>query len=141
VKIFADERARVNLPLGLQPLRRDIVVGRDREHALEVGAQMSRPWFEQMAAVGASELDPSEAGPRIRDQVSRNFILGSAGECAEQLRTIGERAPIGPIVVRGNWPGMDPVQIEDYLDSLGAELIPAMREFHPSTVPVTDDPE
>lgn len=139
VKVFADERARVSLPLGPQPLRRDIVVGRDREHALDVAAQMSRPWFEQMAGVGANEIDPDEAGSRIREQVSRNFILGSADECAEQLRAIGERAPIGPILVRGNWPGMEASEIEAYLDSLGAELIPAMRDYHPSSVVVGDD--
>lgn len=139
VQVFADERARANLPLGLQPLRRDIVVGRDREHALDVATEMSRPWLLQMAGVGANELDPREAGPGIRDQVSRNFILGSADDCAEQLRAIGERVPIGPILVRGNWPGMEPEQVEAYLDDLGAELIPAMREFHPSGALVSEE--
>jgi alkanesulfonate monooxygenase SsuD/methylene tetrahydromethanopterin reductase-like flavin-dependent oxidoreductase (luciferase family) len=134
VKIFADERARVGKPMGRQPLRREIVVGRDREDAIERAIAMARPWYLQMAAMGTKEVDPGEVASQMRDVVTRSFVLGSAAECAEQLGAIGERTPVNPVVTRGNWPGMSPDEMVEYVETLGRELIPMMRDYESTEV-------
>jgi alkanesulfonate monooxygenase SsuD/methylene tetrahydromethanopterin reductase-like flavin-dependent oxidoreductase (luciferase family) len=129
VKIYADERERVGKPMGRLPIRREIVVGRDRADAIERAAELARPWYLQMASMGTKEVDPDEVTSQMRDVVSRSFVLGSAAECAEQLRAIGDRVPINPVVTRGNWPGMTTEDLIAYLDALGEELIPSMRDY------------
>lgn len=127
--IFVAEREQLGKPVGRQPLRREIVVGRDREDAIAKAIEMAQPWYLQMAAMGTKEVDEAEVISGMRDVVTRSFVLGTAEECAEQLRAIGERAPINPVVTRANWPGMSPDGMVEYVRELGRELIPAMRDY------------
>jgi alkanesulfonate monooxygenase SsuD/methylene tetrahydromethanopterin reductase-like flavin-dependent oxidoreductase (luciferase family) len=129
VKVFADERARLGKPFGRLPIRREIVIGRDRADAIENAAEMAKPWYLQMASMGTKEVDPAEVESQMRDVVGRSFILGSAVECADQLRALGDSAPIDPVITRGNWPGMSTEDLIAYIETLGRELIPSMREY------------
>lgn len=129
VRIFADERERLGKPFGRLPLRREIVVGRDREDAIARAVAMARPWYEQMASQGTKEVSSAEVAGQMRDVVTRSFILGSAAECAEQLRAIGDRVPVNPVVTRGNWPGMTTDDMIAYVETLGHELIPSLRDY------------
>ena len=140
VKIFADERERLGKPFGRLPLRREIVVGRDREDAITKAVEMAQPWYLQMAAMGTKEVDPQEVISQMRDVVTRSFILGSAAECADQLRAIGDRVPVNPVVTRGNWPGMTTEDMIAYIETLGEELIPSLRDYHSSESLVLPEP-
>jgi alkanesulfonate monooxygenase SsuD/methylene tetrahydromethanopterin reductase-like flavin-dependent oxidoreductase (luciferase family) len=130
VKVFADERERLGKPFRRLPLRREIVVGRDRGDATARAIEMAQPWYLQMAAMGTKEVDPSEVVAQMHDIVARSFVLGSAAECAEQLRAMGDRTPINPVVTRGNWPGMSVRDMVEYIETLGEELIPSMRDYN-----------
>jgi alkanesulfonate monooxygenase SsuD/methylene tetrahydromethanopterin reductase-like flavin-dependent oxidoreductase (luciferase family) len=129
VKVFTDEREKLGKPLSRLPIRREIVVGADRPDAVAKAAAMAQPWYLQMARMGTKEVNPQELADQMPEVVARSFILGSAADCAEQLRWIGERVPVNPVITRGNWPGMTSEQLIDYLDTLGRELIPSMRDF------------
>lgn len=135
VEIFADERRRLCRPWGRLPLRREIVIGRDREDAIAKALVMTRPWYLQMAGQGARDIDRGKVAERMREVITRNFVVGSAAECADQLRAIGAGVPVNPVVTRGNWPGMTTEDMVRYVETLGAELIPSMREFHPTGGP------
>jgi alkanesulfonate monooxygenase SsuD/methylene tetrahydromethanopterin reductase-like flavin-dependent oxidoreductase (luciferase family) len=129
VKVFADERAKHGKPFNRLPIRREIVVGRNREDAIAKAAEMAQPWYLQMAAMGTKEVNRDEIIAQMPEVVARSFILGSAAECAEQLRAIGDRVPINPVVTRGNWPGMDTNAMIAYIEELGRELIPSLRDY------------
>lgn len=133
VKIFADEREKLGKPFGRQPLRREIVVGRDREGAIEKAVEMAQPWYLQMASMGTKEVDRDEIVSGMPEVVSRSFLLGSAEDCAQQLRAIGERVPINPVVTRANWPEMGPDEMVEYVEELGRELIPMLRDYESTT--------
>jgi len=95
-----------------------------------------------MAAMGTKEVNRDEIIAQMPEVVARSFILGNAAECADQLRSIGDRVPINPVITRGNWPGMSVDDMVDYLDELGRELIPSLRDYQPTdtlAVPETTD--
>ena len=48
--VFAAERERAGRPMGRMPLRREIVVGRDRDDALARAAWMGRGWYDSLVA-------------------------------------------------------------------------------------------
>jgi alkanesulfonate monooxygenase SsuD/methylene tetrahydromethanopterin reductase-like flavin-dependent oxidoreductase (luciferase family) len=127
--VFAAERERLQLPLNRSLLRREVFVGRDREDATATAMRMVRIWYEQMAAVGAREFDPQQVSAELLAMVEHSFVVGSAAECAAELRALGERVPVSPIVVRANWPGIARDEILGYIASLGEELIPSLRDF------------
>lgn len=129
VKIFADERDELGRPWGKLPLRREIVVGSDREDATQKAIEMAQPWYLQMAAMGTKEVDPAEVKAQMRDVVTRSFVLGSGEECAAQIRAMGDLVPIDPVVTRGNWPGMTTDDMIAYIETLGRELVPALRDY------------
>jgi hypothetical protein len=130
--IFVDERVRVGKPVTRQPLRREILVGRDREDAITKAVAMAQPWYQQMAAMGTKEVDPAQVAGKMRVVVTRSFVLGSAEECANQLEEIGRSARVNPVVTRANWPELSTTEMVDYVRTLGRELIPAMRDFESS---------
>lgn len=129
VKIFADEREKLGKPLGRLPLRREIVVGSDYEDATRKAIEMAQPWYLQMAAMGTKEVDPAEVKAQMHDVVTRSFVLGSGAECAEQIKAIGDAVPVDPVVTRGNWPGMSTDDMIAYIETLGEEMIPALRDY------------
>ena len=49
------------------------------------------------------------------------------------MREIGAAAPVNPIITRANWPGMSPDESVAYIELLGEELIPALKDFESVT--------
>jgi len=82
-------------------------------------AQRDRTW-----AGSAEQLSSSFA-----DQVSNHVIAGTAQECIAQLTAIARELPVGPLVVRPQWPDMESDDVIAYLDELGQELVPALKEL------------
>jgi alkanesulfonate monooxygenase SsuD/methylene tetrahydromethanopterin reductase-like flavin-dependent oxidoreductase (luciferase family) len=136
--IFVDERERLGLPVTPQPLRREIVVSSDRDDAISKAVAMAQPWYLHMAEIGNEHMNRDEVIASMAKVVDRTFVLGSADQCAAQLRAIGDVAPIGPVITRASWPGMSADAAVEYLDSLGEELVPAMREYVASPVLIRD---
>lgn len=93
VEIFADERRRLRRPWGRLPLRREIVISRDREDAIAKAVEMARPWYLQMAGQGARGVDRGDVAERMRGVITRNFVVRSAAECADTRSTTNERTP------------------------------------------------
>ncbi len=132
--VFAAERERAGRPMGRMPLRREIVVGRDRDDALARAAWMGRGWYDSLVAVGSPHFD---AFPTVQDWVRSSFVYGSAADVAAEIRAIGDRVPVDPVLTRAHWPGMTSEQAIANIDSLGRELVPALRDY----VPVRDLPQ
>jgi alkanesulfonate monooxygenase SsuD/methylene tetrahydromethanopterin reductase-like flavin-dependent oxidoreductase (luciferase family) len=132
--VFAAEREGTGRPMGRMPLRREIVVGRDRDDALSRAAGMGRVWYDSMIAIGSPHFDRF---PTVQDWVRSGFVCGSAADVAAEIRAIGDRVPVDPVLTRAHWPGMTSEQAVANIDSLGRELVPALRDY----APVPDLPE
>jgi alkanesulfonate monooxygenase SsuD/methylene tetrahydromethanopterin reductase-like flavin-dependent oxidoreductase (luciferase family) len=131
VELFAAERAELGKPMGPQPLRREIVVGRDRTDASARAAAMGRAWYQSMVDIGSPRFGPGGELATIEDFVRTGFVVGSAEECVGEIRSIGDRVPVDPVVTRAHWPGMSTEQAVAYIDSLGEELVPMLGEVGP----------
>jgi alkanesulfonate monooxygenase SsuD/methylene tetrahydromethanopterin reductase-like flavin-dependent oxidoreductase (luciferase family) len=105
---FFDARAEVGRSRsGRQPLRREIMVGRDREDALAKAVQAASPWYINMAKTGHNKyVDPEGLIASIPGVLASHWVLGDAEDCARQLREIGAAVPVNPVITRANWPGM-----------------------------------
>jgi len=129
IALFQETRAELGLPPCERfPLRREVTVGKDREDALRRYEQRARGKYVAYAqrdrtwAGSAEQLSSSFA-----EQVSDHVIAGTAEECIAQLTAIARELPVGPLVVRPQWPDMEPDDVVAYLDELGREVVPAMK--------------
>jgi alkanesulfonate monooxygenase SsuD/methylene tetrahydromethanopterin reductase-like flavin-dependent oxidoreductase (luciferase family) len=128
---FFDAREEAGRPRsGRQPLRREIMVGRDREDALAKAVKVASPWYINMAKTGHNKyVDPEGLIASIPGVLAGHWVLGDAEDCARQLREIGAAVPVNPVITRANWPGMSPEESVAYIELLGEELIPALKDF------------
>jgi alkanesulfonate monooxygenase SsuD/methylene tetrahydromethanopterin reductase-like flavin-dependent oxidoreductase (luciferase family) len=131
VGLFADERERLGKPLLRQPLRRELVVGADKADATRRAAVMGREWYERMVAISSPGFGPGEKLATIEDFVRTGFVTGTAEEIVSEIRAIGDRVPVDPLITRANWPGMTTDEAVAYVESLGRELVPALRAYKP----------
>jgi alkanesulfonate monooxygenase SsuD/methylene tetrahydromethanopterin reductase-like flavin-dependent oxidoreductase (luciferase family) len=132
VGLFAEERAALGKPLLPQPLRREIVVGRDADDAFARAARMGRIWYERMVAISSPGFGPGQKLATIDDFVRTGFVTGTAEACVRQIRAIADHVPVNPVITRANWPGMTADEAVAYIESLGRELVPALREIEPA---------
>jgi alkanesulfonate monooxygenase SsuD/methylene tetrahydromethanopterin reductase-like flavin-dependent oxidoreductase (luciferase family) len=125
--MFMEVRETHGLPLSAQPMRREIVVGTNREDAIEKAVRMAGPQLAHMAGVNDTGLLRTKGDP-MAAIVQRSFILGNPAECAQELSATAQRLPVNPVITRAGWPGMTFDDSVQYLDSLGAELIPSLKQ-------------
>ena len=110
------------------------MVGRDREDALAKAVEVASPWYLNMAKTGHNKyVDPEGLIASIPGVLAGHWVLGDAGDCARQLREIGATVPVDPVITRANWPGMSPGESVAYIELLGEELIPALKDFESVT--------
>lgn len=129
VRLFAEERERLGKPLLPQPLRREIVVGTDRDDALARAAGMGREWYDRMVAIASPGFGPGQRLTTIDDFVGTGFVTGTAADCVHEIRVIADQVPVNPVITRANWPGMTTDEAVAYIEGLGRELVPALREL------------
>lgn len=115
---------------GKVPLRREIMLGRNREDALERAVQVASEWYINMSAQSKEGyVDPDELRRSAGNTMAKHWVLGDPEDVAQQLRDIGSVVPVDPIVTRANWPGMTTQDSVDYIRMLGEQVIPAVRDF------------
>ncbi|HTC69818.1 MAG TPA: hypothetical protein VK662_09645, partial [Acidothermaceae bacterium] len=119
---------------GRQPLRREIMLGANYDDALAKAVEVATPWYVNMANTGHNKyVDPEGLVKSIPGVLSTHWVLGNAEECAAQLRAIGESVPVNPVITRANWPGMTPDDSVAYIELLGEQLIPLLKDFESVT--------
>lgn len=130
---FFDAREAAGLSrTGQQPLRREIMLGTDREDALAKAVAVGAEWYLNMARTGHNKyVDPAGLEASIPGVMAKHWVLGDAADCAAQLREIGAAVPVNPVITRANWPGMTPDDSVAYIGRLGDELVPAIKDFDP----------
>lgn len=128
IRTYAAERTERGLPLNPLPLRRELMIGADFDDAVARFAAVARGKYEAYAGRGMTLLGDEEVrnfGDTVRDHV----ILGSAEECRRQIADIAAALPVGPLLVRPHWPGMDVDETVAYLDHVGREIVGPLREL------------
>jgi alkanesulfonate monooxygenase SsuD/methylene tetrahydromethanopterin reductase-like flavin-dependent oxidoreductase (luciferase family) len=121
---FDAERRRHDLPLVRVPIRREIIVGRDVEEAVDAYASRARDRFlayaERGAGFIADESDRLREG--FREWALERAILGSADDCVSQLARL-DATRLGPVIVRPSWPDMSADAVDDYIRDVGRNVV------------------
>lgn len=123
--VHVAERAAVGLPpVERHPIRREIVLGRNRDHARDRFAAMTTTRFRAYAERERLSLP----GSTPAGEEASTAILGEPDDVVGQLRELEARLPIGPVVVRAQWPGMSVDDVQGYLDELGECVVRPLTE-------------
>ncbi|HEY3260788.1 MAG TPA: LLM class flavin-dependent oxidoreductase [Pseudonocardiaceae bacterium] len=129
MSLYEDERERLGRPQVRHPLRREIVPAPTTDDAFRRFELMAK---ERLIAYARRQLATRDAGElesSFRELAAKEAFLGTPAECIRQIRELAAIVPIDPIIVRAQWPGMPADQVVEYLDELGEEVIPAMRQI------------
>jgi alkanesulfonate monooxygenase SsuD/methylene tetrahydromethanopterin reductase-like flavin-dependent oxidoreductase (luciferase family) len=131
LSIYEDERTRLGKPQVRHPLRREIVPGTTTEAAFERFEYMAK---ERLVAYAQRQLATRDAGEltsSFREVAAKETFIGTAEECVAQIRELAALVPIDPILVRAQWPHLTGDEVVAYLDDLGRDVVPAVREITP----------
>jgi alkanesulfonate monooxygenase SsuD/methylene tetrahydromethanopterin reductase-like flavin-dependent oxidoreductase (luciferase family) len=136
--VYEDERERLGIPQVRHPLRREIVPGPTTEAAFERFEYMAK---ERLVAYAQRQLATRDAGAltsSFREVAAKETFIGTPDECVAQIRELAAVAPVDPILVRAQWPHLTGDEVVAYLDDLGRDILPAVREIDPVARVVRD---
>ncbi len=121
-RVYAEERSRLGLTVGPQPLRRDVSIGSGREEALQRFLDRAVGRYHAYAANERSAVRDTES---VEESIASHLVFGTMEQCVDTIRSIDDEIPVDPVIVRPSWPGMDPASVVAEIDRLG-ELAAAL---------------
>ena len=131
LSLYEDERERLGKPQVRHPLRREIVPAATTEAAFERFEYMAK---ERLVAYAQRQLATRDAGEltsSFREVAAKETFIGTPDECVAQIRELAAVVPVDPILVRAQWPHLTGDEVVAYLDDLGRDIVPAVREIEP----------
>jgi len=131
LSLYEDERERLGKPQVRHPLRREIVPAATTDAAFERFEYMAK---ERLVAYAQRQLATRDAGEltsSFREVAAKETFIGTPDECVAQIRELAAVVPIDPILVRAQWPHLTGDEVVAYLDDLGRDIVPAVREIDP----------
>ena len=131
LQVYEGERDRLGLPQVRHPLRHEIVPGRTTEEALERFETMAKARLIAYAQRSLATRDAGAIAADFRALAEKEAFLGTPEECVAQVAALAAVAPVDPIIVRAQWPDMAADEVVAYLDDLGEQVIPALRDITP----------
>lgn len=137
--IFRTEQVARGIAPSLQPLRRNVFLGADRQDAMEQFMRASANRYLHYARNGHEQWRVDEIERSFADAVGHHVLAGSADEVLAELRAIAGALPVNPLILRAGWPDMDPDWFISYVETLGRELVPGIAGIEPMdlTAPAT----
>jgi alkanesulfonate monooxygenase SsuD/methylene tetrahydromethanopterin reductase-like flavin-dependent oxidoreductase (luciferase family) len=127
--IYEDERDRLGRPQVKHPLRREIIPAATTEAAFERFEAMAKKRLLAYANRQLATRDAGEIARQFREVARKEAFIGTPEECVTQIRDLARLIPVDPIIVRAQWPRMTGDEVVEYLDHLGRDIVPAMREI------------
>jgi alkanesulfonate monooxygenase SsuD/methylene tetrahydromethanopterin reductase-like flavin-dependent oxidoreductase (luciferase family) len=127
--LYEDERERLGRPQVKHPLRREIIPAPTTDLAFDRFESMAKERLLAYAARSLATRDAGELSREFHDVAARETFIGTPDACIEQIRALAAIVPIDPILVRAQWPRMTADQVVAYLDDLGRDIVPAVREI------------
>lgn len=129
LSLYEDERERLGKPQVRHPLRREIVPAVTTDAAFERFEYMAK---ERLVAYAQRQLATRDAGELtslFREVAAKETFIGTAAECVAQIRELAAVVPVDPILVRAQWPHLTGDEVVAYLNDLGRDVVPAVREI------------
>ena len=131
LETFREEQVKRGLAPSLQPLRRNVFLGADRQDAMEQFMRASANRYLHYAKSGHEQWRVEDIETSFADAVGAHVLAGAADDVLTGIQQIARTLPVNPLILRAGWPDMDPDWFVSYLDKLGAELVPGIAEIRP----------
>jgi alkanesulfonate monooxygenase SsuD/methylene tetrahydromethanopterin reductase-like flavin-dependent oxidoreductase (luciferase family) len=131
LSVYEDERDRLGRPQSRHPLRREIVPGRTTDEAYARFEAMAKDRLIAYAQRSLATRDEAQIAASFREVAAKEAFVGTPAQCVAQIAALAEVLPIDPVIVRAQWPDMTADDVVAYLDDLGKDVIPAVREITP----------
>jgi alkanesulfonate monooxygenase SsuD/methylene tetrahydromethanopterin reductase-like flavin-dependent oxidoreductase (luciferase family) len=131
LSVYEDERDRLGRPQACHPLRREIVPGRTTDEAYARFEAMAKDRLIAYAQRSLATRDEAEIAASFREVAAKEAFVGTPAQCVAQIAALARVLPIDPVIVRAQWPDMTADDVVAYLDDLGKDVIPAVREITP----------
>lgn len=125
--MFSAIRAERGLAPVPVPMRREIVLGRDRSDALDAYATRSRERYFAYTRRGNDEYQ--RHGSSLDDFESwatERAIFGSSEDCVAAIAERLDPERFSPLIVRAAWPGQSPERVIADLNELGRQVVAPM---------------
>ena len=107
-------------------VRREMIIANTREEAKRLAEERNGLRYSIYKKWGlAGSNTPIDKGPQMN--VEEQFILGTPGECAEQLADLRKRLGMTHFVFKAHWQGLPHKDAMHQLERFGTEVIPAYR--------------
>jgi alkanesulfonate monooxygenase SsuD/methylene tetrahydromethanopterin reductase-like flavin-dependent oxidoreductase (luciferase family) len=127
--VYGEERRLHELPLNRLPVRRELMLGADRDDALSRFQAVAQGKYIAYADRGMHLLTAGEVRAQFASTVQDHVILGDPADCRAQLVDFAGRIPTEYINVRPHWPGMSAAQTVAYLEEVGREIVGPLAEL------------
>lgn len=129
IDIYVGERRALDLPLTKFPLRRELQIADTFDEALSDFASVARGKYVSYADQGMGLLDKQRVEREFLENVKDHVLLGSAEQVRAQIIEIAGRLPVGPLLIRPHWPGMDAAATTAYLERVGREVVEPLADL------------
>ena len=129
--IFRDEQRARGVEPNHVPLRRNVFLGDDYDHAVSEFVRVSKERYLVYAQRGLDLYDPEELERNFVAMAGKHAVIGTGDDVIRELTDLAAQLPIDPIVVRPGWPVLEPEEIVAFLDRFGREVTPAMKSLEP----------
>jgi alkanesulfonate monooxygenase SsuD/methylene tetrahydromethanopterin reductase-like flavin-dependent oxidoreductase (luciferase family) len=129
LSIYEDERELLGRPQVRHPLRREIIPAPTTEQAYARFEAMAKQRLMAYAQRQLATRDAGEIASDFRALAQKEAFIGTPSECLEQIAGLASIIPIDPILVRAQWPDMSGDDVVAYLDDLGKQIVPGVREI------------
>jgi alkanesulfonate monooxygenase SsuD/methylene tetrahydromethanopterin reductase-like flavin-dependent oxidoreductase (luciferase family) len=129
LSLFEDERERLGRRHVRHPLRREIIPALTTDAAYARFESMAKHRLMAYAQRQLATRDAGEIAQDFRALAQKEAFIGTPAECLEQIAELAAIIPIDPILVRAQWPDMSGDDVVNYLDDLGRDIVPAVREI------------
>ncbi|UMG91206.1 LLM class flavin-dependent oxidoreductase [Nocardioides sp. TF02-7] len=129
LSIYEDERERLGRPQVKHPLRREIIPAPTTDAAFDRFEKMAKDRLLAYANRQLATRDANEISREFREVARKETFIGTPDECVAQISEMAAVAPIDTILVRAQWPHMSSDEVVAYLDDLGRDIVPAVRDI------------
>ena len=131
-RAFGEERESCGLaPPAEFPVRRELLIAADREHALTDAVSRSAKRYATYVSWGIGhDLDQTAGtfGPNELRHTEEHFILGEPEACAEELARLRDEIGMTTFMFKPQWPGLDHREAMRQLERFGTEVIPLLAD-------------
>lgn len=114
-----------------QPLRRNVMFGKDRDEATQTYIRWSQARYQAYAARGLDVYDEAALTAKFAETVQAHALLGTPQDVVAQLEDLAAKFPVDPVMLRPQWPQMPVEEAIALVDVLGREVVPAVRDVVP----------